>query len=518
MVERLRRFWYSRRPVRLLGIASALVLFFSSSGLPSAQAQDARAEARVHFERGLELYDEGHSVEALSEFEEAYRLAPNPRLLFNMGLVYAELGRSVEAADALARFLDEVTDVDAATREEARAALRTQRARIGHLALTLDAPGARVFVDDVERGTAPLDPIDVSAGEHVIAVQAPGYESLRHRFRVAGGATYTVSLSLVPSGSRGATLRVECRVPGVDVRVDGVSLGLTPLEATVPIAAGSHRVEGVRDGYTPYANVVEVADGTETRVVIATQPDESAPASSLGALRLRVPSTSTTLRVDGEIVPVATELSLPLGLHDVEISAAEREPVAVRVDVPPDGFALTPDYRWLPDARQDRVDAANDQRGIGLGLAVSGGILLAAGAALLIGDLVWYYGSVEPRSAVGASCLAGVPSRYMDSPECREQLQRFDHPGLPPIIEVGSVPGQSRFIALVAEFNRDLELHYALLSTAVSAAGLGALGLIVGLVLHEGAPSGDDIDREASAGLHLELDLGPGHLGLRGSF
>ncbi len=473
----------------------------------AAQTDAARAEARVHFTRGLELFDEGRLVEALSEFEEAYRISPAPALLYNLAQIHAELGHAVEAADAYQRFLSDSPSIDPELRADAERALRVQRARIGRLEVTVSVEGTRIFVDDVEVGSAPLSaPVPVSAGEHVVVAQTAGFEAQRHRFRVAGGATYRVELVLVPSGSRGASLRIESVIPGVEVRVDGASLGLTPLDATVPVSAGAHRVEGTRDGYVPFALEVVAADGSETRVVVQTRPDDAAPASTRAALRIALPSASSTVRLDGEVIDGALEV--PVGLHDLEIRVAEREPIDERIDVPPgDGLSLEPAYRWTPDARQERVAAADSQRTAGIAAAITGAIAFALGAGTLVADAVWYAENVDGPSSLEMPCAGQTMG--MLTPSCLSAVRAFT--GNP-------MADYDTYALIIDRYQADVSVHYTLLGVGIGLSALGAVSLGIGIALIAGAPSEADIDRGARADFTLELDLSPDHVGLRGTF
>ncbi|MGE0791811.1 MAG: PEGA domain-containing protein [Sandaracinaceae bacterium] len=477
-------------------------MFLLAFAAGPARAQDGRgeAEARTHFQRGVDLFDEGRLLEALSEFEEAHRLSANARILFNIGQLHAELGRSVEAVDALERFLREATDVDAEVRAEAQAALRTQRARIGRLVIELDAPQARVFVDDVERRAASREePLRVSAGEHVVSVQAPGYEALRHRFRVAGGATYRAQLVLVQSGSRGASLRIGSRVPGVEVLVDGVSLGLTPLDATVPVSEGEHRIEGRRDGYAPHAQLVRVANGSEALVRIEARPDETAPPDSRAPLRIAIPRTSATLRVDGDEVDTHDTLTVPVGLHDIELRVADREPIAQRVDVPAGrGLSLTPEYAWTPEARAARIAGAGEQTVIGVVTLVAGATFVAAGVPVLAYDLAGLLPSLDERAADAQVCADPIGGEI----ECRGRLTMRGYAG-----------DSDQF---VAEYNRDQAAYYALLGTSIALTSVGAVGMILGAALVGLSPSEEQIDR--AAGARLTPVIGPGYLGVAGAF
>ena len=94
--------------MRAVAVLLALVIVQLVPGARTVMATDdaqARAEARERFDRGLRLFEEGDNGGALAEFKRAHELVPNPLVLFNIGLVYAALGRPVEATDALDRVL-----------------------------------------------------------------------------------------------------------------------------------------------------------------------------------------------------------------------------------------------------------------------------------------------------------------------------------------------------------------------------------------------------------------------------
>src|SRR5579864_2115407 len=66
-----------------------------------APGDAAKTEARTRFDRGLALFNDGDNAGALAEFKRVYELIPNPLALYNVGLVYAAMGRPVESVDAL---------------------------------------------------------------------------------------------------------------------------------------------------------------------------------------------------------------------------------------------------------------------------------------------------------------------------------------------------------------------------------------------------------------------------------
>lgn len=71
---------------------------------PPPTPDEDQAQARLLFENGERLYDEGRYEQAIVAFREAYDLSRRPALLYNMANAYERLGRLEEAVDALNAF------------------------------------------------------------------------------------------------------------------------------------------------------------------------------------------------------------------------------------------------------------------------------------------------------------------------------------------------------------------------------------------------------------------------------
>jgi hypothetical protein len=511
--------------VRAAALLLAIFLFAVSAGA-SAQ-EDARASARAHFSRGIELYDEGRLAQAAAEFREAYRLAPSAAVLFNVAQVEAELGHAVEAVDAYERIMTDPA-VTPSMRADSEQALAVQRRRIATLRVTVNVTGARVAIDDVEVGTAPLGELPVSEGEHVVTARADGYAPVSYRFVVAGGATHEATLTLTLSGTSVGSLRVESRVPGIAIVIDGQPFGLTPLDSAIALTAGTHHLEARRPGYTLFAQDVSIAPGGESRVSVVVEEDPSAPPSSRGTLRLALPTASAQLRIDG--LPAdeahAHDLELPAGLHDVDVRVAEREPFTQRIDVLPQiVYDLHPPYEWTPDAREARIGGSHTQRDLGIGLLTSGLAAIIGGVAGAIAVRVDYESHLGPLTAAlnGPCHNADVMWAAVES-MCRPALAgRVD---LPPDT---ATDDQAPLIArTLMGANHDLNTYYAMIGITSTIAGIGGVLTVLGGVMLGTAPSEHQIDASARAsrgsegrgaqGPDFRLSLGPTSLTLSGTF
>jgi PEGA domain len=184
--------------------ASVLCLFAASAAHAQEPAAgplavgDSVAHARQLFEAGVAHYDAARYADALSEFQEAYRLKPHPLVRVNIANCYDKLGRPVEAIENFEAFLA-APEGNPGQREEVRGALRELQKHVGRLALNVAPPGARVLVDEQEAGRAPLlETVMLPLGRHRISVALDGYETALRVADIKPQETVTLRIDLDP--------------------------------------------------------------------------------------------------------------------------------------------------------------------------------------------------------------------------------------------------------------------------------------------------------------------------------
>lgn len=171
---------------------------------PGAAAGPRVVEAQTRFRRSVELYAEGELPSALAELTRAYQLAPNYRLLFNMGRISHQLRDYAAAVDYFTRYLDEGADeVPAPRRGEVESDLGDLKLRVGNLRIQVADPNFDVVIDDVERGTTPLPgPILLNVGRHRVELISPSGERQVRMVELAGGQTVPVQFKVRPLAPR----------------------------------------------------------------------------------------------------------------------------------------------------------------------------------------------------------------------------------------------------------------------------------------------------------------------------
>jgi hypothetical protein len=158
------------------------------SGL-SREKQKARMRALVLVKRGVVKLREGDYVAALELFTDAFRIFPSPKIQFNVGQTYKELGRYLDAIGAYERFLrDAPPDTSEALRKLARDNVRELFRKIVLLRVEVSVPGARVSIDGQPRGVSPLPaPLRLMPGAHSMVVKKDGYVTVALDLRLGAG-------------------------------------------------------------------------------------------------------------------------------------------------------------------------------------------------------------------------------------------------------------------------------------------------------------------------------------------
>jgi hypothetical protein len=318
-------------------------------------------------------------------------------------------------------------------------------------------------------------------------VRAPGHESVSRALQIAGGVEAHVSVELRPQVEPRGTLRISASVPDAVVSIDGTVVGTTPLDATVPVPAGAHDVRAVRPGYLTEERRVVVEDGAELEVRLRLDVDPSPDPSVMGELALELPAVPFTVQVDGAEGASAERLRLPMGSHQIEIEAAEREPWSGEVHIDPgETLALAPPLAWRREVREARLGAADGQRTTGTGLVVAG----AALALVALPIVIWNETEIASTDARGLEL-----SRRYQAMACAG----------------GACPEIDRELAAISARQIDQDIIRGV-SIAGTLLGVALAG--IGVALFTTAPSRADVDRAA----HVRLDLGPGGLRLSGAF
>jgi hypothetical protein len=208
------------------------------------------------------------------------------------------------------------------------------------------AAGAEVFVDGVDRGTAP-NTFEMGAGRHQIELRKDGYKPFSDWVDLAEGERRTRDVSMARAEAPSGTLLVMSDQGG-DVYLDGARKDVAPAMISVP--AGDHVVEVRKEGQPPWRQTVTVVAGQQVKVSASLGPAVATGGSSLrvianepdvvvfvdGEDKGHAPITVTDLKA-GEHIVSARKKSFKSQEQTVRVAAGENAIVNFKMEAaPPD--------------------------------------------------------------------------------------------------------------------------------------------------------------------------------------
>ncbi len=257
-------------------------LSFSLVRVAHSDENDPRLnEARQLFQSGTELVKAAQWYEALGAFERSNTLRPHPVTLFNLAACERALGRYTRARARFVEALAANPPVPPTLAEEMRTYLREVEGLLVHADVELDPADAAIAVDgrpiEVEVGhtvvaglaePGPGKPVTAAhfeliadPGAHLVVLARPGFNDVVVRVTWAPGSRPQLALRLdrLP-----ATLHVSTNATRAAVTVDGVDVGVAPLDLSRP--PGQYRVALRCNGMLPYLTNVTLAPGQELKL------------------------------------------------------------------------------------------------------------------------------------------------------------------------------------------------------------------------------------------------------------
>ncbi len=182
-------------PLRTTLLLTMVVFLFANLAL-AEETTDADRQAKIQFEEGVRLFQEGNFDSAAIAFERAFELRPSYKILYNVGQVEAELKHYFRASEAYRKYLEQgAAEVDSARRKEVSAQIDRLSTLFGFVDIKYSKDGVTVFIDGVRIGTTPiLEASPVDMGTHELSLRDGIEEVYRESFRIAGGQRLTLAL------------------------------------------------------------------------------------------------------------------------------------------------------------------------------------------------------------------------------------------------------------------------------------------------------------------------------------
>ncbi len=308
--------------MRVLG--GLLALLFCA---PAVRADSIADEADFRFHRAANLYRQGRTEEALSEFLASNRLVRNRNVIFNIARSFEQLKSYNEAYRWYTEILgDEMPEADRADLLEA---LKRLRPSLALLQVQSAPPGATVYVDRKDLGARGQTPVTLALppAKVTVMVELAGFRPSEQAVTLAVGRTAVVHPQL---DRIYGTLVVEGEPAGAEVRLEGETAPLQLAQGRAKVIPGQHIVTVSAPGHAP------------DQIAVDVPPDGSAPVKfkllplppPAGALVVRANLDGALIRVDGkEMGFTPGVIDVVVGRHEVQILAEGREPAVQQVEV-----------------------------------------------------------------------------------------------------------------------------------------------------------------------------------------
>ena len=211
------------------------------SAAPAPDAVDDKKEqARPYFEKGIALFEEEAWDAAYVEFMRSRELFPTRAATKDAALCLRKLHRFDEALDLFEALLREFPNLPPDDHALAERSVRELSALVGQLEIRDAEAGASVVVDGRLRGNAPLPPVRVNAGTHLVRVAREGFLPFEAQVVVVGGQATALRAKLGALTQGGRLRVVEESARHALVLVDNAEVGEAPWEGTLPL--GEHTV------------------------------------------------------------------------------------------------------------------------------------------------------------------------------------------------------------------------------------------------------------------------------------
>lgn len=288
--------------MRALGclIPSSTIFAFAAPSVALAAVADEKLEqARKYFEAGRQAYEAGLFIGAASAFEEAYRLAPRPQIIFSLAQAHrrqyfvdqdpvhlrraigylrqyiAEVKQGGRRADAV-QFLEDLEPLLTRVEQEGRipagppeaAAPVPPRSKSDPTQMMVSSR-TKEAVASID-GSAPSDvPLlsDVTPGKHAVRVEAKGYFPETVEGLAVDGRLVVVEVNL-----RDKPARVSLSGPeGSEVLLNGRPVGTVPLARPLDLSAGPHFLAVTRRGSYPFTRELMLDRGDEVSIDVSLE-------------------------------------------------------------------------------------------------------------------------------------------------------------------------------------------------------------------------------------------------------
>jgi hypothetical protein len=255
--------------MRPVSRSAALALAFLLAAQTTAMAQpkpasppDVRSQlpdpARHSWDTAKQLADANDYKGALVEFQRAYDLSQNPRVLYNVGVVEKLLTHYARAVSAWNRELTEGSGkLTPGEVSELNNDIAIVKQFVTSIDVTANEADATLSIDDYAVGKTPFSasvPIDV--GKHTLKLSKSGFVDAVQQVEVASGQKTPVTFKIEPQNKTALVSVTVAGAPTATILVDGKDMGAAPFKGE--LSADRHTIEARAPGFVTVGQTVDV--------------------------------------------------------------------------------------------------------------------------------------------------------------------------------------------------------------------------------------------------------------------
>ncbi len=181
----------------MVGLGVTALPAFARETASSPSTAGTTEEASQRFKRGVALYRDRSFDAALAEFNRAYEISPDYRVLYNIGQVQVERGDYVAALEAFRQFLaDGGSSISPQRRTTVEGEIERLEGRVATVQVEGNVEGAELIVDGTSLGTLPMNNVAINAGVRRVLIKKPGFVSVEKELTLTGGETRQLEIQL----------------------------------------------------------------------------------------------------------------------------------------------------------------------------------------------------------------------------------------------------------------------------------------------------------------------------------
>ncbi len=266
-------YWKGRWRWRARGLLVFAVFALLAAG---AEAQEAGLdEARVHFEKGVALFEKDDFVGALEAFEQADRASHVPAITYNIARARESLGQAQAALEAYEAYLAEA-GAEGDYLAAATVALTSLKARATKLRVETEPSGATVRVDGVVLREKSPATVWVFRGPHRVDVELDEWSAGTDVVAKGNGTSEAVRLERPAAPASAPPAAVVRPDPGPEGL--GAGIGLSLNYAALVVKADRPSVQNDSDATyrttsLRFGVVLEVGYALSPRSVVSIKGD-----------------------------------------------------------------------------------------------------------------------------------------------------------------------------------------------------------------------------------------------------